>query len=98
MKRLVLAALVAAAACGGNNNNGQDATPPPLPGSDANPGSGSDGGPPPPPPAQTMTAYVIDLVTNHTTATDLPRPYAEFSTLADPDSAMNNLAAYQSLF
>lgn len=97
MKRLVLAALVAAAACGGNNNNGQDAAPPPPPGSDANPGSDA-GNPPPPPPAQTLTAYVIDLVTNHTTATDLPRPYAEFSTLADPDSAMNNLAAYQSLF
>jgi len=97
VKRLVLAALVAAAACGGNNNNGQDAAPPPPPGSDANPGSDA-GNPPPPPPAQTLTAYVIDLVTNHTTATDLPRPYAEFSTLADPDSAMNNLAAYQSLF
>ena len=96
MKRLALAAVLAAAACGGNSSNGgQDATPPPG-GSDANPG-GSDGGVTPPP-AQTLTAYVIDLVMNHTTATDLPRPFTEFATLTDPDGSANNLTAYQSLF
>ena len=99
MKRLVVSALlwalVAAAACGGNNNGpGQDAPPPPPPGSDANPGSDA----PPPPPTATLTSYVIDLVTNHTTATDLPRPFTEFASLPDPDGANNNLTAYQSLF
>jgi hypothetical protein len=94
VKRLVLAALLAAAACGGNNNGpGQDAPPPPPPGSDANPGSDA-----PPPPAATLTSYVIDLVTNHTTATELPRPFTEFASLPDPDGANNNLTAYQSLF
>jgi hypothetical protein len=94
VKRLVLAALLAAAACGGNNNGpGQDAPPPPPPGSDANPGSDA-----PPPPAATLTSYVIDLVTNHTTATELPRPFSEFASLPDPDGANNNLTAYQSLF
>jgi hypothetical protein len=94
VKRLVLAALLAAAACGGNNNGpGQDAPPPPPPGSDANPGSDA-----PPPPAATLTLYVIDLVTNHTTATELPRPFSEFASLPDPDGANNNLTAYQSLF
>ena len=90
----MFAALLAAAACGGNNNEpGQDAPPPPPPGSDANPGSDA-----PPPPATTLTSYVIDLVTNHTTATDLPRPFTEFQALPDPDGANNNLVAYQSLF
>jgi hypothetical protein len=94
VKRLVLATLLAAAACGGNNNGpGQDAPPPPPPGSDANPGSDA-----PPPPGATLTSYVIDLVTNHTTATELPRPFSEFASLPDPDGANNNLTAYQSLF
>jgi hypothetical protein len=94
VKRLALVlALAAIGACGDDNpSTGTDA---PAPGSDAGSNAGSDGGTQPP---ETLTAFVIDLVTNHTTATDLPQPYSAFSSLADPDATMNNLAAYQSLF
>ena len=44
----------------------------------------------------TLTSYVIDLVTNGTSSTEQPRPYSEFSSLPDPDTA--NAAAYSSLF
>ena len=44
----------------------------------------------------TFTSYVIDLITNQTSATTQPRPYAEFATLPDPDGS--NGSAYQSLF
>jgi hypothetical protein len=94
VKRLALVlGLAAIAACGNDNPSvGNDA---PAPGSDAGSNAGSDGGTQPP---ETLTAFVIDLVTNHTTATELPQPYSAFSTLADPDATNNNLAAYQSLF
>jgi len=46
--------------------------------------------------AATLTSYVIDLVQHHTTATDTPRPYSEFSALPDPDSS--NGSAYAPLF
>jgi hypothetical protein len=89
VKRVVIAiALAALAACGDNNPTlASDAS-----GMDGGSGSGSGSG------QGTLTAYVIDLVTNHTTATELPRPYAEFASLPDPDGDSNNTAAYQSLF
>ncbi len=46
--------------------------------------------------AATLTSYVIDLVQHHTTATDTPRPYSEFSALPDPDGS--NGSAYAPLF
>jgi hypothetical protein len=49
------------------------------------------------PPGNTLTSYVIDLINNHT-SDPTPRPYAEFSTLPDPDGDTNNTAAYGSLF
>jgi hypothetical protein len=45
---------------------------------------------------ETLTSYVIDLVQHHTTATDTPRPYSEFSSLNDPDGS--NGSAYAPLF
>ena len=45
----------------------------------------------------TLTAYVIDLVQNHTDD-PTPAPYSDFSSLPDPDGSANNTAAYASLF
>jgi hypothetical protein len=86
MKAVVFALAVAfAAACGDNGNNvGPDS---------GSGGSGSDGGT-----TATLTSYVLDLVQNHTTATDVSRPYTEFQALPDPDGDMNNGSAYSSLF
>jgi hypothetical protein len=81
----LLAVAVLAAACGDDN--------PSLANPDGN-GPGSDGGGP----NATLTSYVIDLVMNHTTATDMPKPYTDFSTLPDPDGDMNNGSAYAPLF
>jgi hypothetical protein len=81
VKWLVL--VVALAACGdGGSKKLPDAGPTP----DA----------PMPVPAETLTSYVIDLVQRHTTATDAPRPYSEFSSLNDPDGS--NGSAYAPLF
>jgi hypothetical protein len=80
---LVVATL--AAACGDDN---------PSLASDSGTDSGSGSGMPP----ATLTSYVIDLVMNHTTATDLAKPYTDFSTLPDPDGDMNNGSAYAPLF
>jgi hypothetical protein len=91
---VILLAAAALAACGNNNPTlNQDG---PGPTADApNHGSGgSDGGMTP----ETLTAFVIDLITNHTSATELPQPYSAFSSLPDPDGSANNLAAYQALF
>jgi hypothetical protein len=54
-------------------------------------GGGSNAG------SGTLTAFVIDLIENHT---DDPTPadYSTFSTLPDPDGTANNTAAYDSLF
>lgn len=79
MTRLVLIAAVVLAACGGHSDQ-PDATPPPP---DATP------------PGTTLTAYVIDLVVNHSGDT-AARPFAEFATLPDPDQ--DNPGAYASLF
>ena len=49
-----------------------------------------------PPEEVTLTSYVIDLITNSTTATAQARPYSEFSMLPDPDT--ENPAAYSTLF
>ena len=93
MNRLViLLAAAALAACGNDHPTvGQDG---PGPTADAPNNGGSDGGMTP----ETLTAFVIDLVTNHTSATELPQPYSAFSSLPDPDGSANNTAAYQSLF
>jgi hypothetical protein len=47
-------------------------------------------------PPATLTSYVIDLVQHHTTASETPRPYSEFSSLNDPDGS--NGSAYAPLF
>ena len=90
MKWLVL--VVALAACGdGGSKKLSDAGPTPdapMPMPDAPPDA--------PMPAETLTSYVIDLVQHHTTATDAPRPYSEFSSLNDPDGS--NGSAYAPLF
>ena len=83
----VLALLVVAmmaAACGDDNPSLANPD-----GMGSGSGSGSDA---------TLTSYVIDLVMNHTTATELPKPYADFSALPDPDGDMNNGSAYAPLF
>jgi|SRR5580704_8624421 hypothetical protein len=54
------------------------------------PGSGSGG-------AGTLTAFVIDLVENHSND-PTPAAYTDFATLPDPDGSANNTAAYSSLF
>ena len=56
-------------------------------------GMGSDAGPT----ATNLTAYVIDLINNHSSDT-APRPYSEFGSLPDPDGDSNNGSAYGSLF
>ena len=92
MKRFALVLVVALAACG---NDHPTVTPDGSgPTADAPNSGGSDGGMMP----ETLTAFVVDLVTNHTTATELPQPYSAFSSLPDPDGSANNTAAYQSLF
>ena len=48
------------------------------------------------PEAATFTRFVIDLVQNQTAGNTDPRPYADFSTLDDPDG--ENPAAYDPLF
>jgi hypothetical protein len=92
VKRFALVlAVLALAACG---NDHPTVTPDGSgPTADA-PNSGSDGGMM----SETLTAFVIDLVMNHTTATEQPQPYSAFSALPDPDGSANNTAAYQSLF
>lgn len=84
MKRLaILIALVAA--CGDDHPK-------------MNADAGADAAPMPdaPPQEATLTSYVIDLVQHHTSDTEAPRPYSEFSSLPDPDE--NNGSAYAPLF
>jgi hypothetical protein len=45
----------------------------------------------------TYTAFVIDLVMNHS-SDPTPVAYSTFSALPDPDGDANNQAAYASLF
>lgn len=54
-------------------------------------GPGSGGG------SGTLTAFVIDLIENHS-SDPTPAAYSDFSTLPDPDGSANNTAAYASLF
>ncbi len=82
MKRLgfALACVLGAAACGDNIKPG---------------GTGGDGGPDGPPIVDpTFTTFVIDLVSNKTANDTQPVPFADFSTLPDPDGDNNNTAAY----
>ena len=46
---------------------------------------------------QTFTAFVIDLVNNHT-GDEAPVSYDAFKDLADPDADMNNVSAFAVLF
>ena len=86
MKRLVLL-LAIVAACGDDHQK--------LP-ADAGPSGDATPMPDAPMPEATLTSYVIDLVQHHTTATEQPRPYSEFSSLPDPDGS--NGSAYAPLF
>ncbi|HEY4244651.1 MAG TPA: hypothetical protein VGM88_32780 [Kofleriaceae bacterium] len=94
MKRVfaigVALALGGAVSCGDNKNAPTDGTS----GSDGGSDTGSDG----PPNTSNLTGYVIDLVTNHTNATETPRAFTEFQALPDPDGTNNNTTAYSSLF
>jgi hypothetical protein len=82
--KLALSLLIALAACGDNNKGPTDGA-----------GVGSDSGVGP---NANLTTYVTDLVLNHTTATDVSKPYTDFSTLPDPDGDSNNGSAYSALF
>jgi hypothetical protein len=90
--RLVAAVALAlgAAACGDDEGGGDGAD---APRPDA---ANTDAMDVDAPPAVTLTAFVIDLVTNQTAGNTNPRAYADFETLPDPDS--NNPAAYTALF
>ena len=46
---------------------------------------------------QTFTAFVIDLVNNHT-GDEAPVAYETFSDLPDPDGDNNNVVAFEALF
>lgn len=88
---LILALALSAVACGDDSPAVPSDSPmPPGDGSGSGSGSGSDN--------PTLTSYVIDLVTHHTTATETAHAYSEFSTLPDPDGTANNVSAYASLF
>lgn len=56
------------------------------------PGPGSGSGP------GTMTAFVVDLITNQTADTTPSVGYETFGSLPDPDGDANNADAYASLF
>ena len=81
--KIALALLIALAACGDNIKVTSDGA------------AGSDSGMNP---STNLTTYVTDLVLNHTTATDIAKPYTDFSTLPDPDGDANNGSAYSALF
>ncbi len=85
MKAAIVAVLLAA--CGGGSSKPMpDAPVQPVP----------DAMPDAPPQMSTLTSYVIDLVKNQTADTTPARPYSEFQTLPDPDTA--NGSAYSTLF
>lgn len=83
LRALALGALVATAGCG--DDGGTPVTP------DAAVDAPIDA-----PPTATFTSFVLDLVTNQTTATGEARPFEDFSTLPDPDQ--DNPNAYEALF
>lgn len=90
MKIAILMALALAAAACGDDSPAVPSDSPTTPGDGSGSGIGSDN--------PTLTSYVIDLVMNHTTATETAHAYTEFSTLPDPDGTSNNGSAYSSLF
>jgi hypothetical protein len=85
-KQLLVLVLVAALAACGDDIRQQ-------PGGDGGGSDGSDAQPP-----ATLTTFVIDLIKNQTADNTAPRPFADFSTLPDPDGDNNNVDAYKSLF
>lgn len=80
VRALALGALLATAACGDDGGS----TP-----VDAGPDVDAA-------PDVTFTSYVIDLVLHQTTADGEAKPFADFSTLPDPDK--DNPNAYEALF
>jgi hypothetical protein len=91
MTCLALAAALALGACGGDDDPAMPDAPA-APDAPGQPDAGPDAAMPP----ETLTTYVIDLIENGTADTTDPRPFAEFSTLPDPD--VDNPNAYDSLF
>ena len=90
LRAAALALVGLAAACGDDGATpGDDARPPDAP-------MAIDAGIDAPPDANTFTTFVIDQITNQTTATASPVPFATFGTLPDPD--VDNPAAYAPLF
>ena len=89
---LLLALGLAGMACGDNEAKPDAPVVPPIDGSSQD--APTDGTVTP----ATLTAYVIDLVKNHTNETELPKPFTDFSTLPDPDQTNNNVTAYSTLF
>lgn len=83
LRWLALAAVLATMGCGDDGGN-NDPT-------DAAVDSAIDA-----PPAATFTSFVLDLVQNQTAANTDPKPFADFSSLPDPDK--DNPNAYEALF
>jgi len=50
------------------------------------------------PPASTLTAFVIDLIENHSEDLPAPAPYGAFAILPDPDAGDDDYSAYAQLF
>jgi hypothetical protein len=89
---VVLAALAfAGAGCGDNSSqcpNGDCADASPFP----------DGMPDSSTPTDDFTAFVHDLINNHTNPTEDPVPFASFATLVDNDLDDNDYSEYADLF
>ena len=85
LRWLALAAILAASACGddGGTTTPIDAQTIDTPDIDA-------------PPEVTFTSYVLDMVLHQTAANTDPKPFADFSSLPDPDK--DNPNAYEALF
>lgn len=96
MKKVAILLGLALAACGDDNPSKTDAamTGDTNPNPDGTTDGMIDGGPP----GGTFTAYVIDLVKNHTNGTDSPAAYSAFSALPDPDATNYTSNPYSSLF
>ncbi len=90
MKRLILVAglLLAASACNDESRSGSNDN------NDDNAGSNGSNEPI----AGSFTAFVLDLVNNHTVDDAAPMDYATFELLPDPDGDSNNVDAYRPLF
>ena len=69
--------VIALGACGGDHSPATE-----------DGGTGTDGGSnQPPPPSETFTAFVTDLINNHTADDTQPVAYESFATLPDPGTS-----------